>query len=113
MPLGSIGAGSGYQLPQVQPMSRVGTSKAGLAAQAGARAKQFSPQSQAVGFQQLASQQAADPNADPAQNFYNSQQLYGMNQSLMAEDEAKKAALQKQWGEAYGLNQQPQPQQKQ
>lgn len=105
-----MGAGSGYQLPKVQPMSRVGTGKSGVVAQEAARLKQFSPQSQMVGFQQLANQQAADPNADPAQNFYNAQQLYGMNQSAMADDEAKKAALQQQWGEAYGLNQQPQQQ---
>lgn len=96
---------TGYALPQVKPVSRIGTGKAALFADTNAKLKQFSPQSQMAGFQQQATQQAADPNSDPAQNFYNMQQLSDMRQSAAAEDEAKKAALTKQWGEAYGLGQ--------
>lgn len=93
---------TGYQLPRVNPMGQMPQGKQGLVAQSAAQMKQYSPQSQLAQFQQQAS---ADPNADPMQNFYNMQQLSDMRQSAQAEDEAKKAALQQQWGEAYGIGQ--------
>jgi len=98
--------GTGYQLPKIgsnpmQPQGSTGPRENNIFGAASARFQQFSPRSQVASFQKQATQQAADPNSDPMQNFYNSQQLYDMTQSNKAAEEAKKAALQKQFMEQY------------
>ena len=98
-----MGAGAGYQLPKTGGYSGGGKNASILMNQA--QLQRYTPAGQRAQFQQEASKQAADPNTDPMQNFYNSQQLYDMTQSEKAAEEAKKAALQQQWGEAYGIGQ--------
>jgi hypothetical protein len=99
-----MGAGAGYQLPKIGGYSGGGGKTTSILMN-NAKLQRYSPAGQRAQFQQEASKQAADPNSDPMQNFYNSQQLHDMTQQEQAADEAQKAAMQKRWGQAYGLDQ--------
>lgn len=89
---------TGYQLPKIpqqQPQlpKNLGTLKAnGNADLYG----QISPQSQLIGFQQEASQET-----DPMKRFYAMQQMGEMNQSIQAQEAAKKKALEEQFATLY------------
>lgn len=104
---------TGYQLPRVNPMGQMPMNKQGLVNKSAAQMQQYSPAGQRAQFQQQATAQAADPNADPMQNFYNSQQLYDMTLSEKTAEEAKKKALEEQYAALYAPKQEDPTQQQQ
>lgn len=89
---------TGYQLPRI-PQQRPQLPQNLGAMQANANADlygQISPQSQLIGFQQDAKQET-----DPLKRFYAMQQMGNMNQSIQAQEAAKKKALEEQFATMY------------